>query len=177
VSLLTAARARYIAWADGARRQARLNLQGTVHGDFRLGEWSNRTAEAYAVQWSGFDRRPNGGWDWVEIHRKSRTDPSAFELVIWAPDNRLCCLAYASTTPSAVVLNYLEGDPRPDCPFRGVRTLIVMEAIQCYGQAAGRREIRIQPVNEALETLYREIYGFELATPKGGSAYYRREIA
>ena len=176
MSLLTAAKARYAAWATSARRQARINLQAHLRGDFQLAEWSNRTAEAYATQWSLADRRPNGGWDWPEIQRKYKTDPSKFDIVVWAPENRLCCLALATTTAAAVILNFLEGDPRKDCPFRGVRTLIVLEAIQCYGQATGRREIRVEPVNDALETVYREIYGFALVTPKGGSAYYRREI-
>jgi len=177
VSLLAASKARYTTFGADARLQAVRNLQGVIGVPFNLAEWSNRTAEAYEKQWLPADRHAVCAWDWPAIHRAGKTDPTKFDVVVWGPNDRLSCLATASLSSAAVNFRFLEGDPRPDCPFRGVRTLIVLEAIQCYGQASGRREIHVRPVNNALETLYREIYGFELATPRGSSAFYRREIA
>jgi hypothetical protein len=177
VSLLAATKARYTQAAVDARRQAVLNLQNVLPvPSFGLGEWSNRVAEAYADQWPPEERHPDFSWNWPEIQREGRTDPTKFDVVLWGQGTRLCCLATASLSTTAVCINFLEGDPRRDCPFRGRRTLIVLEAIQCYGLATGRREMRIEPVNDALVTLYRDNYGFSLATPEGGSAYYRREF-
>jgi hypothetical protein len=75
-----------------------------------------------------------------------------------------------------VTIKFVEGDPRPDCPLAGRRVLIVLETVQAYAQGIGRRELRLEPVNEALATLYSEIYGFTLATPRGARAYYAKEI-
>ena len=176
MSLLSAAKARYSHAATRARLQAALNLQAVLKLPFSITEWSNRSSDALTEQWPLSGRRPDSSWNWPQIQRDFKTDPTKFELAVWG-DNRLSCLAIANLSNSAVVLRFLEGDPRADCPFRGVRTLIVLEAIQCCGLTTGRNEIQVEPVNDALATLYRNNYGFALATRKGGNAYYRREIA
>jgi hypothetical protein len=96
-------------------------------------------------------------------------------LAVWCGD-RLAALALGLTTGEAVVVRFLEGDPRPDCPLKGRRILIVLECMANYAQGRGKAELRIEPANEALETLYRETYGFSLETPRGRSAYYKRTV-
>lgn len=90
--------------------------------------------------------------------------------------NRLCGLALTTLSSAAATIIFLEGQPDPECPLAGYRALIAIEAAQNYAQINGRKEIRVQPVNSRLEELYRDIFNFELATPRGQEAYYRREI-
>ena len=96
------------------------------------------------------------------------------DLVMWGPGERLCGLGLATLRGEHV--RFLEGDPRPGCPLRGKRTTVALETAFVYGQACGRREVRIVPVNTELETFYRDNFGFTLETPKGSEAYYRLEI-
>ena len=92
MSLLTASRARYTQCAVDARRQAVHNLRNAIEVPFGLAEWSNRAAEAYAKQWPSADRHPKFAWDWLEIHRAGKTDPTKFDVVVWGPNDRLSCL-------------------------------------------------------------------------------------
>jgi hypothetical protein len=176
VSLLAAAKARYTQAARDARQQATVNLRDVTTVPFELSEWSARSEVAFREQWPQDARNPDLAWNWSAIHQNLRSDPSKFDITIWTPENRLSGLAAATLKNTCVALDFLEGDPRQDCPLKGLRALIVLEAVQCYGLATGRTEIRIEPANEALAILYQEIYGFALATPRGDGAYYKREI-
>lgn len=98
------------------------------------------------------------------------------EIVIWGPNDRLCGLGLATTNRTSVILQFIEGDPRPDCPLRGKRLPIALEAVACYGQGRGKSEIRLQPINEKLASLYRDVYDFTRETRKGEQAYFRRPI-
>ncbi len=76
----------------------------------------------------------------------------------------------------AATLRYCEGNPQDGCVYKGKRVLIALEAVTNYALGAGLSEIRIDPVNEKLASLYQTVYGFELVEPKKGPAYYRKGI-
>ncbi len=81
-----------------------------------------------------------------------------------------------SLTNQAVVLRFVEGDPSPDCTLRGLRMLVALEVATNYAQAAGLRELRIQPINEALSALCEDVYGFALVKPHREASYYVKAI-
>ena len=168
-----AVRARYEKAREDARRQAALNLQGQIGVDFYLSGWTRKALEAYLDQWPS-QRHPNAGWAWIEIFQRFR-DIDRLDLVLWAGD-RLAGLAIGTTTNVALRLDFIEGDFREDCPLTGRRVLIFLEAAACYCQATGLTEIRVQPVNDAIEALYCEVYGFELVTPVNETRYYRKKV-
>jgi len=114
-------------------------------------------------------------WDWEEIFRGHR-DPDRLELVIWTVGDRLSGLGLVLTSGRAVELRFLEGDPRPDCPLKGRRIAVALEAAARYAQARGKLEIRLQPLNASLGCLYCKAYGFEEVTPKGAQSYLRKAV-
>lgn len=97
-------------------------------------------------------------------------------MAIWTPDDRLVALALASMNTQAATLLFVEGDPSAGCEFQGKRVLIALEATTNYALGAGLREIRIEPVNAALASMYQDVYGFELVTPRKAPTYYRKAI-
>lgn len=172
------AKARYAKAKDGARRQAALNIQGLLHVSFYLTDWSRSANEAYLKQWCAPEvvrSHDEGGWDWPEIFRRYR-DIDSMRAVVWTGEHRLSGLALIRVTGAAVVVEFIEGDPRTDCPLRGRRALIVLEAAFCYAQALPRSEVRLTPANERLAELYRDTYGFSLEQPAKGPLYYRKEV-
>lgn len=153
----------------GARAQAVKNLTPHIP-EFNLTGWGERAKEAYLDQWDG-----NGAFDWDEIFRR-HNEPDRFDIAIWGANERLCGLGLGTTTGEAVDIRFLEGDPRQDCPLKGRRILILLEAATCYAQARGRGELRVRPKNERLADLYRQTYGFVLETKRGGESYYRKGV-
>lgn len=176
MSSYTAAKQRYAARQDEARRLASHNLQGPLGLSFQLTAWGERARQAYETQWLPAVRHPDAGWDWPEIHRRNRNAPDALSIAIWIGEDRLCGLGFAVPSSSAVTLRFLEGDPRPDCPLIGRRALIALEASALYAQGIGRHQIRVEPANETLAALYRDRYGFALVNSEGAPAYYVRNI-
>lgn len=168
---LERARARFIANRDAARRAAAVALPSQLGVEFHLSGWTGKVREAYLDQWNGEHR---SGWDWVEIFRR-HNDPDRLDIAIWS-QNRLSGLALCLTSGTCVEIRFLEGDPREDCPLKGHRTLIVLECAANYAQARGKTELRIQPVNSDLETLYKDVYEFSLETPRGQAHYYRKVV-
>lgn len=155
-----------------AFRAAALNLQPHLGVEFNISPWSNKALRAFDGHWSTFKREVE--WDWPEIFRGHR-DYDRLDLAIWSGD-RLCGLGLGITTPSALELRFLEGCPDPECPLRGRRILIALEAAACYAQTCGKKEIRVSPINSSLESLYRDTYGFALETPAKGAPYYRKGV-
>lgn len=94
---------------------------------------------------------------------------------MWVED-LLCGVALTTLSGPAATIAFLEGQPGDGCHLKGLRAAIAIEAAQRYAQLNGRTELRVQPISEGLEHLYRDIFGFESATPKGEQAYYRRRI-
>lgn len=174
MSELARARARYEAAKDLARREAAQVLVPKIGTNFHLSGWSGKAREALNDQWV-VDGKQLSQWDWNEIFRR-HNDPDRLDIVIWGAADRLCGLSLCLSTSTYIEIRFLEGDPRRDCPLTGRRALIVLETAARYAQERGRAELRIQPVNERLETLYRQIYRFELATPHRGSAYYYKRV-
>jgi hypothetical protein len=54
--------------------------------------------------------------------------------------------------------------------------LVALEVATNYAQAAGLRELRIQPINEALSALCEDVYGFALVKPHREASYYVKAI-
>jgi hypothetical protein len=170
-------RQRHLAAQLEARRQALANLKDVIETPFLITNLSSRVFEAVRDQW-GTVQPPHeeGGWDWLEIHRRYRNSMSAMGLAVWTGYDRLAALGLACPRANSVCLEYLEGDPRPDCPIRGRRILIALEAAACYAQALGKPEIRVSPANAALASLYERHYGFVLERPRNEAPYYRKEV-
>jgi hypothetical protein len=75
-----------------------------------------------------------------------------------------------------VTLAFLEGDPRPECPLKGRRALIALDATARYAQGRGKTEIRISPINASLECLYVEQYGFQKRSRRGEQEHLFRLV-
>jgi hypothetical protein len=172
---LQRAKARYAANREAANRGAVLKLVPHIGVQFSLANWTNRAREAYEAQWLPAVRHPDGNWDWPGIFNSYR-DLDRFDLVIWGPDDRLSGLCLGTCQNNALKLQFIEGDPRPDCPLIGRRILICLEAAARYAQARGKAELRLQPVNSSLESLYRDTYGFALEKPPKLEPYYRKGV-
>lgn len=176
-STLAVTKARYAKAMDDARRQAAINL-AVIEPPFHLSGWTRRALEAYRDQWCapGVDRpHPEGGWDWPEMFRRHR-DFDTMPVAIWTGEHRLGGLGLVRATNAAVVCDFIEGDRRSDCPLRGRRALIILEAAFCYAQTLPRQEVRLVPANERLAELYRDVYGFTLEQPRKGAPYYVRKV-
>ncbi len=139
--------------------------------EVRILRFSRRTDLAIDAQWTG----RTVAWDWPEIARRYR-EPKSYCFATWGPNDRLSGLGLITLTKTAATIRFVEGDPRPDCPLSGKRTLIALEVATNYAQLCGLEELRIHPLNEALGTLYQDVYGFELVKPHKEEPYYRKRI-
>jgi len=142
---------------------------------FRVCEFSGRVLAAIADQWEAVPRHPDSRWDWAEVMRRHR-DPDRLNFAIWDDEDKLCAAGLGLTTGDAVVLRFLEGSPRMDCKLKGRRILAALETSANYAQGLGKRELRIQPINSALESLYRETYGFVRVSQRRDGVYYVRKV-
>jgi hypothetical protein len=135
--------------------------------DFKLIEFSRSTLEGVA-KWK------TRQFDWAEIHRRY-DDADCFKFGIWV-DDRLIAAVVATTTGQSIKIQFLEGDPAADCPLKGKRILIALEAAANYAQLRGKLELVLEPVNQTLITLYQDVYGFEVVRPRNESPYWRKRI-
>jgi hypothetical protein len=168
------ARERYQEFAATSRASAAIRLSPVLGVDFYVSGWSGKGREALADQWVANGQQLSI-WDWNEIFRRHQ-DPDRLDMVIWGPDGRLCGIGLCLTTSQAVEVRFVEGDPRQDCPLKSKRTLIFLDCAAGYAQLRGKVELRIEPKNQALETLYSKRYGFSLETPRGSKAYYKKVV-
>jgi len=136
--------------------------------DVQITEWGGRAGK-HLAEWG------SSRFDWPEIFRR-HNDPDRIDMAIWAGRDRLAALGLGLTTSQSVTLRFLEGDPRPDCPLKGKRILIALEAASNYAQLRGKKEIRLQPKNEALIYLYETVYGFVLESPRNETPYYKKGV-
>lgn len=141
---------------------------------FSVTDWSRSVEEIYKHQWCTVKRHSDGGWDWPEIRRRFR-DPDDHFLAVRAGE-RLSALALIRASNFAVTLHRLEGDPRADCPLKGVRAAIALDIAAFYGQKRGCVELRLEPVNSSLRELYVKGYGFEEIAPKKGTPYLKKDL-
>lgn len=128
----------------------------------------------YEKQWVGQARHPDAGWDWPRIGRLY--DEPKDQILAVITDDRLAALGLVSASHARVIVRFLEGDPRDDCPLRGARAAIVLDAAATYGQRLGCREIHLEPVNASLSELYCGIYGFVEVPGKRGVEYLKRDL-
>jgi len=143
-------------------------MSGFLGRHVTVGEWSGRV-------WRQLDEWGETRFDWREIDRRHR-DPDRLDIAIWSDNDRLSGLGLGLSTGQAIMLRFLEGDPRQDCPLRGKRILIALEATANYAQGRGKREIRLQPINDKLVYLYESVYGFVLESPRNEAPYYRKGV-
>lgn len=142
---------------------------------FSISDWSRAVEEAYRLQWCSVARHPDGGWDWPEIKRRFHA-PSDQILAIRCGE-RLSALGLITASKTTVKLAFLEGDPRRECPLKGLRAMIALEVAAMFGQRMGRAEIRLDPVNPDLKELYcGPDYGFEEVSPRKGEPYLRKDL-
>ncbi len=175
LSLIAKNSEKYLNTRFSAYRRAEATMSPLIGCRFRIGEYSGRALEAIENHWKPIPRHADACWDWAEIMRRHR-DPDRLDFAIWDDEERLCGLGLALTTGESVELRFLEGNPRMDCKLKGRRILIALEACANYAQGVGRKELRIQPVNSALENLYRDTYGFQRVTPPKGDVFYRKQV-
>lgn len=162
------ARARYLQNMHDAMRMAAENIRKGLGVECQLKEFTRATQD-------GISKWGKNEFDWDDILRNIR-DPDCFRFGIWVAD-RLTAVAIATTSNQSVCLRFIEADRREDAPLTGLRILIALEAIAIYGQLRGKSEIRLEPVNEKLISLYEDTYGFEVVPPrKGAPRYWRKRI-
>ena len=176
MSHLLAARARYLQCQHDARFACERDLAAHVGVMFTLSEISQRAFLTLERQWEPAGRSEElGWWDWHKILQSHRNEPDRFELAIWAGE-RLCALGLATTGGNSVTVRFLEGDPRGDCPLKGRRALIALDASARYAQARGKAELRVEPINSTLEALYVGTYGFQRRSPRGEQPHFFRQV-
>lgn len=151
-----------------AMRMASENIRKHIGVEFQLREFTRATLD-------GISKWGETEFDWGEILRNLK-DPDCFRFGIWVGD-RLTAVAIATTSNQSVCLRYIEADQREDAPLTGLRILIALEAITNYGQLRGKLEIKVEPINEKLISLYEDTYGFEaVRSRKGAPRYWRKRI-
>lgn len=162
------ARMRYLQSMHDAMRKSSENIRKELGVDVQLREFTRSTITAIE-EWGATE------FDWSEILSRVR-DPDCFRFGIWF-GNRLVAVAIATTSGQSVCLRYIEADRRDDAPLKGLRILIALEAITIYGQLRGKVEIKLEPIDEGLISLYENSYGFERISPrKGVPKYWRKRI-
>jgi hypothetical protein len=173
---LAQTRAHYDSLKDAACLAASRSLRASLGIDVRIRRVGRSAHEQVRDVWDAAGRHPDAGWDWEEIFRKHR-EPKCLDMAIWTGNSeRLIALAMATMNTEAATLRYCEGNPVEGCDYKGKRVLIALEAVANYALGAGLAEIRIDPVNGALASMYEKVYGFELVKPSKAPTYYRKGI-
>ena len=172
---LARARARYQRAREAAWTHAKREFAASTGLQCEVTNWSLAAREAYEKQWPPMPREPLG-WEWQELFRRNTNRMDHLDVVLWGPNGVLCGLGIADTTETSVFAHVFEGSPDKMCPLKGHRIGIYLETVAAFGQALGKKELKIQPLNSILAELYVDTYGFELVTTPKGQQYYRREI-
>ena len=112
---LAAAKRRYAQNKHDACKAAEA-LATHIGTSYQITEVSGRALRYISDAWG------SSHFDWPEVLRR-HNEPDVMPIAIWHGE-RLCALALALTTGQAVVLRFLEGDARSDCPLKGRRFLM-----------------------------------------------------
>ncbi|WP_442582517.1 hypothetical protein ACSBOB_11470 [Mesorhizobium sp. ASY16-5R] len=168
MSHFAAAKIRYAQNRYDACKLAAETMSHFLGKPIQITEWSGRAAR-HLHDWG------SSHFDWEKIFQEHR-EPDRLDMAIWGGKDRLSGLALGLTTGQSLMLRFVEGDPRSDCPLKGQRILIALQAAANYAQARGKKEIRLQPINEKLVNLYQKVYGFELESPRNEAPYYRKGV-
>lgn len=164
---LAGQRQKYLQLCHEARQATVKNLSPYQAHRFTLTEWSGRAYEA-SQKWVG------GYYDWVEIARRF-SEPDRFTLAIWV-EERLVAMCLATTHGRAIHIQVVEGDRAEDCPLKGGRLEIVLDACANYAQGRGKGELWLEPKNAELIELYEKVYGFTRVNVRGGTPYWCRKV-
>jgi hypothetical protein len=159
-----ATKATYVQLGQKAR-QATINGLTPVVGAFTLTEWSNRVFEA---MWPD----PHFG-DWRRIDRRFQ-DPDRLDVAVWV-GKRLVGMGLVRSDGDAVVLEFVEADPAPDCPLKGSIVLILLDVATNYAQIRGKHRLHVQPMNSGLISHY-EKFGFSSYPKNVGSSYMWKKL-
>lgn len=162
-------RQKYVTRAIEARAATQGSLCEVLGVDFTLTEISGRMREAMASQW------PEAKFDWPAILQKYRNDADRLDVAVWC-EGRLAGVFFGTLTGEAFVLRWVEGDPRADCPLKGLRLLIALDVATNYTQRNGRHELRVEPINEKLINLFEQDYGFKAVKPRNGTPYWSKQV-
>lgn len=150
------------------------NMKPFVDVPYTMSLWSGSISSVYIEQWHEHDRHPDGGWDWIDVRR--RYNGVKDTIVALRTGDRLSCLALYHTSRERVLVRFLEGSPERDCQLAGVRATLMLDLAFTLGQRYGCKEVQLEPVNLALEALYRDVYGFESINPRKGERYMRKGL-
>jgi hypothetical protein len=162
-------REKYVTRAIEARTASQEMLCEVLGVEFVLTEISGRMHQEMTSQWT------TSRFDWPEILRRHRNDADRLDVAVWCGD-RLSGVFFCTLSGEAVVLRWVEGDPRTDCPLRGQRLLIALDVATNYAQRNGRYEIRAEPINARLINLFEQDYGFTPVKPRTGAPYWSKKV-
>lgn len=164
---VAALRARYGRFGQEARLATVERLSPIDGIRFELTEISGRAITA-TEQWQ------SRYYDWSQVLYRFN-DPDRFDVALWS-SGRLLALGVATTRPSAVWVELIEGDRKPDAPLTGARLLLMFDAFANYAQLRGKPELRLEAKNAGLASLYENAYGFERVLSKGNTLYWVRRV-
>jgi hypothetical protein len=158
--LTQAHRDRWLATSLEAMGTAQKALSGIVLANFSVSELTGRARQAVHTQWRVFGCGPGPAFDWDKIAREYR-EPDQLSFSVWVGD-RLAAMALCQTTGASVKICFMEADPRPNCPLKSHRSLVVFEVAANYADARGKGKLTLEAVNSGLIALYRDRYGFSV---------------
>lgn len=160
-------------YKERATRENLEDLRERVGRDYRVAPFSMHDYQTMIGQWPKEARRyPH--WEWLTIYW-DHSGPRDWCFSIRVGD-RLCVLAAAKMRNSALTGEFLEADPRPDCPLKGARALIGLDLMARYAEYAKAKEFRIVPENATLARYYGTLVKLEPFPNAENPSYYRVEL-
>jgi hypothetical protein len=91
--------------------------------------------------------------------------------------SELCGLLLVRLNHTACQIEMIEGSPNPNHSLRGVVLPIALELASMYAQSQGRRDVWLKsPANDMTRWFLIRDYGFDVASPKKGEAFLRKEV-
>ncbi len=92
-------------------------------------------------------------------------------------ESELCGLLLMRLNNTSCEIEMAEGSPNANHSLRGMVLPVALELASMYAQSQGRREVWLKsPANDMARWFLIRDYGFELATPKSGAAFLRKEV-
>jgi hypothetical protein len=148
---------------------------------FRLSDIDHATLSAWRRTWAEPHPSGEGGWDWAVLTEPAHVDPAALSVALWS-GGTLCGLALARASHrrssghrGAIKIYYLEGNPDPLHPLKGVVAALLVNAAEAYGRSLGASKVRlVDPLPGALR-LYSDL-GFTVVRTHSGALYCEKEI-
>ncbi len=175
----TSVKSQHINFPEIAATAAR-SLKEYLPSSFSLTLGSGKSDEAWHAQWQPISNRPppNGGWDWPSYRLARNRDPSRIFAAMWCGnESELCGLLQMRLNNTACWIEMVEGNPNPNHSLKGMVLTVALELASMCAQSKGRQEVWLyRPPNDMLFWYLVNAYGFELVSPKKGSAICRKEV-